>query len=82
MVISGELDRFPERDELAGILKGLGAKVTSAVSAKTSILVMGHKPGPAKLDKVDALRVCGCDIYIMMELELLAKLEEARGAEI
>lgn len=82
IVISGELTSFPIRDELAGILKGLGAKVTSAVSAKTNVLVMGYKPGPAKLDRVDELRVCGCAIYIMMERELLSKLEEALGGEI
>jgi DNA ligase (NAD+) len=54
-VISGSLDGY-SRDQAAALLKAKGAKVSSSVSAKTSALIAGEKPG-SKLDKAEALNV-------------------------
>ncbi len=67
MVITGTLASY-EREELKGVLEGLGAKVTGSVSSKTDILVVGESAG-SKLDKARELGVA-----VMEEPELLAKL--------
>ena len=53
-VITGELSR--PREEVKALLRRLGAKVTDAVSRKTSYLVVGEAPG-SKLEKARALGV-------------------------
>lgn len=76
VVISGELLLLGERDSVAGLLKELGARVTSSVSQKTDIVVVGEKPGPSKLEKVATLAREGVDIRLMTELELILKLHD------
>jgi len=54
-VISGSLDGY-SRDQAAALLKVRGAKVSASVSAKTSAVIAGEKPG-SKVDKAAALDV-------------------------
>jgi DNA ligase (NAD+) len=49
-VITGTLERW-SRDEAAAALEELGAKVTNAVSSKTTGLIVGEEPGNSKLSK-------------------------------
>jgi DNA ligase (NAD+) len=49
-VITGTLERW-SRDEAAAALEELGAKVTNAVSSKTTGLIAGEEPGNSKLTK-------------------------------
>jgi DNA ligase (NAD+) len=49
-VITGTLESF-SRDQAAGALEALGAKVTNSVSKKTTGLVVGEEPGGSKLTK-------------------------------
>ena len=76
IVITGVLQLLGERDSVAGLLKSLGARVTSSISVKTQIIVTGHDPGPSKLEKAAQLRDEGIDIQIMGELELILKLHD------
>ena len=76
MVITGVLQLLGERDPVAGLLKSLGARVTSSISTKTQIIVTGQDPGPSKLEKAAQLRCEGVDIQIMGELELILKLHD------
>jgi DNA ligase (NAD+) len=55
-VITGTLERFT-RDEAAAALEAMGAKVSNAVSGKTSGLVVGEEPGNSKLTKARKLNV-------------------------
>src|SRR5919198_609790 len=55
-VITGTLERFT-RDEAAAELEARGAKVSNAVSGKTTGLVVGEEPGNAKLTKARKLEV-------------------------
>ncbi|MCR5352396.1 MAG: hypothetical protein K6E35_07910 [Bacteroidales bacterium] len=75
IVITGTLDSYPSRDDLAGLLKGLGARVTSAISRKTSIVIMGPGAGPAKLEKIEELQAAGAEIEIVHEDDLVRKLK-------
>ena len=54
-VITGTLSGMT-RDQAAGLLKARGARVSSAVSAKTTALIAGENPG-SKVDKAAALGV-------------------------
>ena len=73
VVITGMLNDY-SRDELAEILKGLGARVTSSISRKTSIVIVGDGSGPAKLQQIETLRAEGCSIETFNEEDLRAKL--------
>lgn len=77
VVITGELDSFPERDELAAILKSLGARVTGSVSGKTSIVICGEGAGPTKLKQIEECRSRGAVIEVLDEQDLLDLLSEA-----
>ncbi len=56
-VISGTLDGM-SRDQAAGLLKARGARVSGSVSAKTTALISGDKPG----SKFTKARELGVDI--------------------
>ncbi len=55
VVITGTLDR--PRDEIKARLEALGAKVTTSLSRKTDVLIVGAKPGDNKLKHVEEFGV-------------------------
>lgn len=65
IVISGTLSK--PRDEIAAMLENLGATITSNVSKKTTLLIIGENPG-SKLQKAQDL---GVRIINESELEAL-----------
>ncbi len=71
VVITGTFDSFEERNDLAQKLQSLGAKITSSITKKTSIVVVGDGAGPKKLEKIADLRQSGVDIRIVYEPELI-----------
>ncbi|WP_117238312.1 NAD-dependent DNA ligase LigA [Thermus sediminis] len=73
-VITGELSR--PREEVKALLRRLGAKVTDAVSRKTSFLVVGESPG-SKLEKARALGV-----PTLTEEALFRLVEEKTGKKL
>ena len=77
IVITGILLLLGERDDVAGLLKSLGARVTSSVSSRTNIIIVGETPGPSKLEKVALLKSDGVDIQVMNEMELISRLHDA-----
>lgn len=75
VVITGVFEKYPDRDKLAGILQNLGAKVTSAISCKTTHVVLGECAGPKKIEKIKELKESGANIIIVREHELIKLLE-------
>jgi DNA ligase (NAD+) len=67
-VITGTLERF-SREEAAAALEAKGAKVSNAVSGKTTGLVVGEEPGNSKLTKARKL-----EVPVLTEAELLELL--------
>ena len=55
-VISGTFGRH-SREELKSLIESHGGKNVASVSAKTSFLLAGDKPGPAKLSKAGELNI-------------------------
>jgi len=67
-VITGTLEGL-SRDQAAAQLKVRGAKVSSSVSARTSAVIAGEKPG-SKVDKAQAL---GVEVMDQRQFEALLK---------
>jgi DNA ligase (NAD+) len=70
-VITGTLERF-SREQAAAALQELGAKITNAVSKKTTGLIVGEEPGNSKLQKAQREGVA-----LLTEQDLLALLESS-----
>ncbi|MEQ8470986.1 MAG: NAD-dependent DNA ligase LigA [Marinoscillum sp.] len=54
VVVSGVFERF-DREELKGLIKNMGGKVSSSITGNTDFLIAGDKMGPAKLEKAEKL---------------------------
>jgi len=67
-VITGSLDDLT-RDQAAALLKARGAKVSTSVSAKTSAVIAGEKPG-SKVKKAESL---GVEVMDQSQFEALIK---------
>ncbi len=65
-VITGTLEGF-SREQAAARLKVRGAKVSSSVSARTSAVIAGEKPG-SKVSKAEAL---GVEVMDQVQFEIL-----------
>jgi DNA ligase (NAD+) len=65
-VVTGSLERWG-RDEIAALLEGAGARVTSSVSSKTDYVVVGENPG-SKAEKARELGVPTLDEAALVEL--------------
>lgn len=76
VVISGEFENFPERENLAMILKNLGAKVNASISRKTNFFIIGEDFGPKKMEQAKQLQTDGYDIKILNEIELMNELNK------
>lgn len=55
-VITGQLSSIT-REDTADLIKKYGGRVTSAVSGKTSYLIVGEEPGESKLNKAKSLKL-------------------------
>ncbi len=73
-VLSGRLERL-SRSEAKRLLESLGARVTSAVSAKTDYMVAGRSPG-SKVQKAQELSV------EILDEERFEELLTAKGVEL
>lgn len=74
VVISGIFEYYPMREDLALILKKLGADVNTSISKKTDVVIFGNAYGPSKMKKVKELNESGCSIAILNEGELKERL--------
>lgn len=70
-VITGTFKTFPKRDNLAAQLRQLGADINTAISSKTTHVVMGEGAGPSKIKKIESLQAQGHNIVIVYEKKLL-----------
>ena len=69
IVLTGDLDAI-DRDAAKAWLESLGAKVSSSVSKKTTLIIAGREPGPKKLAQAAEL-----GIRVIEEPELVAAFE-------
>lgn len=76
VVFTGNLFSYPSREQIADILRSLGADVNTSISKKTDIVIMGFNAGPSKVKKIEALKEEGYDICVMSEDDLIKALSE------
>ena len=76
-VITGVFDAWDTREELAALLRSLGADINSSISGKTTIVVAGSDAGPKKLQDVEARQAKGQGITLLDEDQLLDILADA-----
>ncbi len=73
IVLTGDLEAI-DRDAAKAWLESLGAKVSSSVSKKTTLIIAGREPGPKKLAQAAEL-----GIRVMEEPELVSVLDVPSG---
>lgn len=49
---TGTYNQWPERRDLAVIIKGMGADIDGGVTFKTQILIAGAGAGPVKIQQI------------------------------
>lgn len=70
VVITGTFAAYPNRNELGKQLQALGADISTGISGKTTVVVMGMGAGPSKIKKIEEWKAKGHDIRIIYEEEL------------
>lgn len=81
VVISGLYDRWPDRNDLAALLKELGADLDISVGKYTNILCVGRGCGPVKLKKMQELIDAGKDAQILRENEIIRLIQDSGFSE-
>ena len=76
VVVSGEFERYPYRDELKFFLESCGASVPSSLSSRTDMFVYGANPGPAKMQKAMDLSSSGTALKFISEKKLYEMIDE------
>lgn len=78
VVISGTFEQIGMgRDEVAEKLQKLGAKIMRSVSKELDYFVIGNRPGPSKLAKVEGWQKEGYAIHVVSQIELKVLLDVA-----
>lgn len=83
-VITGTFYNFPVRDDLAQILRLLGADINTSISKKTNVVVVGDGAGPKKLEtiyKINSERREEDKIKIVDEEQLVKILDNISDME-
>ena len=75
VVVSGTYDNWPDRKELAKILKDLGADIDTNIGKKTNILCAGDGVGPKKIEKMQLKISQGDNAEIIDEEKIVSILE-------
>ncbi len=71
VVITGTYNKWPDRRDLAKIIKGMGADIDSGVTSKTQILIAGAGAGPVKIQRMLKNIECDCERQILYEEDVV-----------
>lgn len=75
VVVSGNYNTWPNRDDLIEILQTKGANVSTGISGVTNILCVGEDAGPMKIKKMQKNIDAGKDAKIITEKEIIKMLQ-------
>lgn len=76
VVFTGNLSRFPKREEIAATLRRYGADINTSISRLTDFVIMGSGAGPSKLRKIETLQINGAAIKVLNEQDFIELLEK------
>ena len=57
IVITGKFYSYPNRNDLAKIIQENGAKIQSAISSRTDLVILGFDAGPSKIKQIETLNI-------------------------
>nr|WP_321406806.1 exonuclease domain-containing protein [uncultured Carboxylicivirga sp.] len=75
VVISGTYNNWPDRKDIAVLLKDLGADIDTGVTKRTNYLIAGIGVGPSKMKKMEQNILDGKDACIIDEKQLIEMLK-------
>ncbi|KAJ1883827.1 DNA replication factor C complex subunit Rfc1, partial [Kickxella alabastrina] len=75
-VVTGEFGDMT-REQITDLIKSFGGQVTSAVSGKTSYLVVGDEPGSSKVKKAKTMKT-----LCLYEHDLIAMIRSSKHGEV
>lgn len=78
VVITGVYNTWPDRKDLALIIKNLGADIDSGVTTKTQILIAGESSGPKKIDQMQKNIALDNTRQILSEGEVVTLLNDLK----
>lgn len=81
IVITGVFDSYPEREQLAQLMKDYGADINTSISKRTDIVIVGRGAGPKKLQTIEKINGGGGNIHCIHEPELLEILANIKCGE-
>lgn len=76
VVITGLYNKWPNRNDLAKIIKSMGADIDTGVTERTHILIAGEGAGPKKIEKMLSNIKTDCQRMIMREEEVVKYLDQ------
>lgn len=76
IVITGDFDKFPDRDKLTEVLTLKGGMVKSGISGKTELVIIGTGAGPSKIQKIKEMVGKGKQIFLVNQETLYQYLEQ------
>lgn len=79
VVITGVMQRYSVREELAMMLKGYGADIQTSISVRTNIVICGAGAGPSKMKKIDDINSKGGNISVMDECMFCDCIDKIQG---
>lgn len=71
VVFTGDLKEISRQDAAVKV-QSLGADINVSINKKTEIVIVGNKPGPSKMKKIEELNSSGCKIRLIDEKEFLS----------
>lgn len=81
VVITGVFDSYPDREQLAQMLKEYGADINGSISKRTDLVLIGRGAGPKKLQTIEKINGGGGNIHCIHEPELLEILANIKCGE-
>lgn len=78
VVITGTYNLWPNRRDLAGIIKSMGADIDGGVTSSTQILIAGAGAGPVKIQKMLKNIECDCERQILYEEDVIRILKNIK----
>lgn len=80
VVITGVFKTI-SREDLAELLKSLGADINTSISSRTNYVIAGDEAGPSKMEKVKSLISSGSHLSLLNESEFFAIVKVYRDSQ-
>jgi len=80
VVITGIFNSY-SRNDLADLLKEMGADINGSISKKTNFVIAGLEAGPAKMEKIKTLNKMAANIVLLNEPAFISILKSYQNSD-